>query len=190
VKRWGQPCASCITESWRGRCEWRRKPLSLRHREDLWGTKAGVRPILYINGRAPRGVAQCSAPMAAPPVAPSRGRGPAMRGMIMKMKMEDLAAFARRDWNAVAEVRASYWADPARTDAIRTPPNRRRVTSPGSVSSSGLAVGGGSEGRSGDTCPSLRRPETRRSLRCSLRFSRRFETAVSQTDLFTLFRGA
>ena len=43
--------------------------------------------------------------------------------MIRNMKTEDLAAFARRDWNAVAEVKASYWADPAGP----TPSERIRI---------------------------------------------------------------
>src|ERR1700693_2094859 len=44
-----------------------------------------------------------------------------------------------------------------------------------------MAVGEGSEARSGDTCPSLRRPETCRSPRRSLRFSRRLAARSDPT---------
>jgi hypothetical protein len=58
---------------------------------------------------------------------------------------------------------------PRRTDSIRTNPNRGGAAPPGVVSPSGLAVGGGPAGRPRDACPGLRRLETCRSPRPSLR---------------------
>jgi hypothetical protein len=43
--------------------------------------------------------------------------------MMPSVKADDITRFARRDWNAVAELKASYWADPAGP----TPSERLRI---------------------------------------------------------------
>jgi hypothetical protein len=50
--------------------------------------------------------------------------------MIAPMKREDIRAFARRDWAAIADAKAEFWAERKRSmtaaDALATAENRRQ----------------------------------------------------------------